>query len=116
MNLIINSLYKSREIFLRELISNASDALDRIRFLSLTDPSVLSTKPDLNITIVTDRVAGTLTITDTGVGMTRDNLRDNLGTIAKSGASEFLTAVESGRKEGKIGDDHIDLIGQFGVG
>ena len=67
MSLIINSLYKSREIFLCELISKASDALDMLRFISLTDPSALSTKPDLNITIIADRAAGTLTITDTGV-------------------------------------------------
>jgi len=117
MNLIINSLYKTREIFLRELISNASDALDKIRFISLTDPSALSARPDLNITIVANREEGTLTLTDTGVGMTRDNLRDNLGTIAKSGTSEFLSAVESERKAGKTNEDgQLDLIGQFGVG
>ncbi|OBZ90835.1 Endoplasmin [Choanephora cucurbitarum] len=110
MHLIINSLYKTREIFLRELISNASDALDKIRFMSLTDPESLATNPDLHITIAADQERKALIITDTGIGMTREQLKENLGTIAKSGTSEFLAKMEKNK------NDAITQIGQFGVG
>ncbi|CAG8800154.1 15970_t:CDS:2, partial [Racocetra persica] len=109
MKLIINSLYKTREIFLRELISNASDAIDKIRFLALTDPNALKSNSHLNITIWADPVNRVLTITDSGIGMTRQQLKENLGTIAKSGTSEFLSAVEDKKAD-------MNLIGQFGVG
>lgn len=83
MNIVINSLYKTPEIFLRELISNGSDALDKIRFKSLTDATALESNPNLNVTIALNRNQRIITITDTGVGMTKEDLQKNLGTIAK---------------------------------
>merc|ERR1712119_29121 len=112
MKLIINSLYKNKEIFLRELISNSSDALDKIRFLSLTDKAALAATEDLTIKIKADKENNVLHITDTGLGMTKDDLVKQLGTIAKSGTSEFFQKIsESGST-----DAASDLIGQFGVG
>jgi heat shock protein 90kDa beta len=116
MKLIINSLYKNKEIFLRELISNASDALDKIRFLSLTDRTILGDKEDLTIRIKIDRDNRMLHITDTGIGMTRSDLVQYLGTIAKSDTSEFLNRVQEAQKDAKEGTSMSDLIGQFGVG
>lgn len=83
MNIVINSLYKTPEIFLRELISNGSDALDKIRFQALTDASALQTNPNLNVTIAVHKDQRVITITDTGIGMTKEDLQKNLGTIAK---------------------------------
>ncbi|CAI5448364.1 unnamed protein product [Caenorhabditis angaria] len=113
MKLIINSLYRNKEIFLRELISNASDALDKIRLLSLTDPEQLRETEEMSIKIKADRENRLLHITDTGVGMTRQDLINNLGTIARSGTSEFLSKLMDSATSS---DQQSDLIGQFGVG
>ncbi|KAK9074465.1 hypothetical protein SSX86_007063 [Deinandra increscens subsp. villosa] len=112
MNLIVHSLYSHKEIFLRELVSNASDALDKLRFLSVTDPSLLGDAGELEIRIKPDPEKGTVTISDTGVGMTREELIDCLGTIAQSGTSKFLSALKENKD---LGNDN-SLIGQFGVG
>ena len=107
LDLMINSIYTNREIFLRELISNASDACDKRYFKSLTDTSIGITKDDLKIHIQPDKDSRTLTITDNGIGMTKEELEKNLGTIARSGSLDFKTENQS---------DNIDIIGQFGVG
>ncbi|XP_066489979.1 endoplasmin [Tiliqua scincoides] len=113
MKLIINSLYKNKEIFLRELISNASDALDKIRLLSLTDENALSGNEELTIKIKCDKEKNMLHVTDTGIGMTKEELIKNLGTIAKSGTSEFLNKITEMQEENQ---STSELIGQFGVG
>ncbi|XP_056138651.1 endoplasmin-like [Lampris incognitus] len=113
MKLIINSLYKNKEIFLRELISNASDALDKIRLLSLTNDDALAANEELTIKIKSDKEKNMLHITDTGIGMTKEDLVKNLGTIAKSGTSEFLNKMTEMQAEDQ---STSELIGQFGVG
>lgn len=109
LRLVINSLYSNAEIFLRELVSNASDALDKLRFRALTEPALVGSEP-LEIRLRCDPERGTLTIEDFGVGMSHDELKQNLGTVAHSGSRAFLQALE----ESKKGD--VKLIGQFGVG
>jgi len=115
MKLIINSLYKNKEIFLRELISNASDALDKIRFLALTDNSALGDNSELEIRIKCDEANNMIHITDTGIGMTKEDMIKYLGTIAKSQTSEFLTKFQEAQESGNK-NSMSDLIGQFGVG
>ncbi|RDX88038.1 Heat shock protein 90-6, mitochondrial, partial [Mucuna pruriens] len=112
MDLIVNSLYSNKEVFLRELISNASDALDKLRFLSVTEPGLSKDAVDFDIRIQADKDNGIITITDTGIGMTRQELVDCLGTIAQSGTAKFLKALKDSKDAG--GDNN--LIGQFGVG
>ena len=112
MDLMINSIYTHKEIFLRELISNASDAEDKLAYKGLTDDSVTVSRSDLKITITPDKKLRTLTISDNGVGMTREELENNLGTIAKSGSFQFKQEMS---QEGKANGE-VDVIGQFGVG
>ncbi len=111
LDLVINSLYSKREIFLRELISNASDAIDRLRFESLTDKSLVSESPEWKIKISADKNARTITVSDNGIGMSPEEVEKNIGTIASSGTKNFLEAL---RQSDKAGD--LEFIGQFGVG
>jgi molecular chaperone HtpG len=111
LDLMIHSLYSHKEIFLRELISNASDAIDKARYLSLTDKTINPTGDEWQIELIPDAVAGTLTVRDNGIGLTRDEAAEALGTIAHSGTKEFLKLLES-----KEVQDNPELIGQFGVG
>src|SRR5687768_1131687 len=113
LRLVVESLYSNREIFLRELISNASDALDRLRFRAVSEPEVLGDDDELKIRVIADRDAGTLTVWDNGIGMSSEELAKNLGTIAWSGSRDFLAKLREGAEAGQRG---MDLIGQFGVG
>ena len=110
LNIVINSLYTDKEIFIRELVSNAADALEKLRHTQLTEKSVLDPELELTINIITDEEKKIITIIDHGIGMNRDELTQNLGTIAHSGSKKFINSLsESDQKE-------TSLIGQFGVG
>ena len=111
MDLMINSIYTHKEIFLREIISNASDALDKLAYRSLTDDSVTVKRKDLQITLVADKSGRTLTVSDNGIGMSKEDLENNLGTIAKSGSFQFKKDIADEKEA-----DKVDVIGQFGVG
>ena len=110
LHLMVHSLYSNKEIFLRELISNASDAVDKLRFEALSDTSLYGTDADMKIRVSFDKAARTLSVSDNGVGMSRDEVVANIGTIAKSGTREFFQALTGDQAK----DAH--LIGQFGVG
>jgi molecular chaperone HtpG len=110
LQIVVHSLYSNKEIFMRELISNASDAADKLRFEALSDSALYENDSDLRIKVSFDEKARTITISDNGIGMSREEVIDNLGTIAKSGTREFLAHLTGDQKK----DSH--LIGQFGVG
>jgi heat shock protein 90kDa beta len=115
LDIVVNSLYQNKDVFLREIISNASDALDKIRFLSLTKPEYLAAEDKLQVQIEYDKDHNTLTIRDTGIGMTHDEMISNLGTVARSGTTKFLQALK-GSSDGTDMSGDISQIGQFGVG
>lgn len=110
LHLMIHSLYSNKEIFLRELVSNASDAADKLRFEALSRPELLENDPELKIRISFDKEANTLTVEDNAIGMSRDDVLSHLGTIAKSGTAEFMQQLTGDQKKDS------QLIGQFGVG
>ena len=110
LDIVAHSLYSEKEIFLRELISNASDACDRLRYAALTEPHLLADEPDLKVVVTVDKKAKTVTVTDNGIGMNREDLVENLGTIARSGTAAFLSQVPTDQTK------DLSLIGQFGVG
>ena len=116
LKLVVHSLYSHKEIFLRELVSNASDALDKVRFRALTEPALLGDDPTLEIRIRADKDAGTLTIEDTGIGMTEEELVRALGTVAYSGSRAFRDEVAKQKAGAEGADAALALIGQFGVG
>ena len=109
LHLMVHSVYSEKEVFLRELISNAADACDKLRYEAITEPELMADDPDLRITIEVDEKAGTLSVADNGIGMTKTEMIDNLGTIARSGTKAFLDRLAAG-------DSDVSLIGQFGVG
>src|SRR5690606_17031263 len=113
LSLVVNSLYSNKEIFLRELVSDASDALDKLRFEALSQKDLLGSGEELGITISLDEENGTLSVSDNGIGMTQQELIDNLGTIARSGTREFSKVIQAAVEAKSTG---TQLIGQFGVG
>ncbi len=116
LSLVINSLYSNKEIFLRELISNAADALDKLRFTALQKPELLPDGHALRIRLIPDEKQKTLTLWDNGIGMTEAELRDNLGTVARSGSKDFMNKLREAQEAQKGKDAQLSLIGQFGVG
>ena len=115
LDLVTHSLYSNKEIFIRELVSNASDAIDKIRFEGLKNKELLEGDEDYKIQVNFDEDANTITISDNGIGMTSDEVIDHIGTIAKSGTKEFIAKLKE-VKEKENGNTEAELIGQFGVG
>ncbi|NUB29724.1 molecular chaperone HtpG [Azospirillum brasilense] len=115
LDIVAHSLYSEKEVFLRELVSNASDACDRLRYAALTQPELSADDPNLKVRLIVDKEARTLTVADNGIGMNREDLVENLGTIARSGTAAFMRNLKENAKEGEAKKD-VNLIGQFGVG
>ncbi|MGY0711964.1 molecular chaperone HtpG [Azospirillum argentinense] len=115
LDIVAHSLYSEKEVFLRELVSNASDACDRLRYAALTQPELSADDPNLKVRLLVDKEARTLTVADNGIGMNREDLVENLGTIARSGTAAFMRNLKDSAKEGDAKKD-VNLIGQFGVG
>ena len=111
LDIVVHSLYSNKDIFLRELISNASDACDKLRYEAIANPELLAGDADFKVRLLTDNVRNVLTIADNGIGMNKEDLIENLGTIANSGTAKFLDAVAK-----SDAPKDVDLIGQFGVG
>ncbi len=121
LDIVAHSLYSDKSVFLRELVSNASDACDKLRYLALTQPGLLKDDPEFKVTVAIDKTSRQLTIADNGIGMDRDDLINNLGTIARSGSAKFMEELAQGKAASKPGEDaeserNLSLIGQFGVG
>ena len=117
LDIVIHSLYSNKEIFVRELVSNSSDAIDKLRYLALSDKTLADVSDAAAITITADAEAKSLTISDTGIGMSKEELQSSLGTIARSGTKSFLEAMSQAKAEGENAEhDKLALIGQFGVG
>ncbi|AWJ84149.1 molecular chaperone HtpG [Azospirillum sp. TSH58] len=115
LDIVAHSLYSEKEVFLRELVSNASDACDRLRYAALTQPELSADDPNLKVRLIVDKEARTLTVADNGIGMNREDLVENLGTIARSGTAAFMRNLKESAKDGDAKKD-VNLIGQFGVG
>lgn len=115
LDIVAHSLYSEKEVFLRELVSNASDACDRLRYAALTQPELSADDPNLKVRLIVDKEARTLTVADNGIGMNREDLVENLGTIARSGTAAFMRNLKDSAKDGDAKKD-VNLIGQFGVG
>ncbi|MDQ2104974.1 molecular chaperone HtpG [Azospirillum isscasi] len=115
LDIVAHSLYSEKEVFLRELVSNASDACDRLRYAALTQPELSADDPNLKVRLIVDKEARTLTVADNGIGMNREDLVENLGTIARSGTAAFMRSLKESAKDGDAKKD-VNLIGQFGVG
>jgi molecular chaperone HtpG len=116
LDIVANALYSHKDVFLRELISNGSDACDKLRYAAITHPELASDDPDYRINITLDKEARTVTVQDNGIGMNRDELVENLGTIASSGTMRFMQQLEQARQSGDAASETMNLIGQFGVG
>ncbi len=116
LDIVANALYSNKEVFLRELISNSSDACDKLRYAAITQPELTQDDPDFRVNIIPTKEARTVTVQDNGIGMNRDDLVENLGTIASSGTMKFMEQLEQARQQGESNQEALNMIGQFGVG